>query len=772
MAALRMPTAGLLCLVLAVVLAGTPATGESRVDALMGLLQQRIFQRYQGTAFAPHVSMGNPALFRQVLEWASVTTNPEGCRTRNAQAFAERGAAWGGTLNLAAEPSKVPSDLLDDYAITAWHETMHLIEFYNRDRDGTDNWNERHTYYFEAMLRDVLDPLRKLEEDARRGGATDEALRARWQRIRARYQEGAGPLNSAMPVPEDLPTFAAWSGCHVGFAALEQAYASGSGGDQMRRVVAPGGLLSGLILDSVLIEAQPRDPGATGTTYEATVQFTLEADPGSTWTGNVRWKARIQGPGGKPELNLAGDWTERRPGYGAEAFRVVLPDSAPAGSYTVRVDLLAQGLTARKSATFSHAPPVALPTPSPSPSPTIPNLQVSISAPVETAVGRVVTVTAAVSGGVPPYRHEWTTSEGQSLAKESLHGSFSSAGPRTLTLRVWDQGSHKLVPVSAAATVQVHPKLEAWIEGPSQAEAGKPFTLTAHFKGGKPTVDYIWITPSGATLSGPSVTATIHKPEDSPVRLTLRAMDTLNPPQVAEASASVEIRPPAEIAIRSLEVTPGTVAPGGTARVILTFVPVGFAEPVVDADVTIGLQVSSGTGQALSKSGTIQANTGQVRRIGADFPIAADAQAGPIQATAGVVIGTLTQSASAGAQIAQGVAVEVATEADFVGEYVYFDTTRSPQSYHAAVHLAPGGTGWAREWIDGPERICNTYKRVPHPIAWSWRDGVFTFDWRASGVCPNDGWFSGPVSGTTSEFILTGRWSNGTAAKVRFQRTR
>ena len=94
MAALRMPTAGLLCLVLAVVLAGTPASGESQVDALMALLQQRIFQRYQGDAFAPHVSMGNPALFRQVLEWASVTANRQAnlCRAELSSMVPSKGA--------------------------------------------------------------------------------------------------------------------------------------------------------------------------------------------------------------------------------------------------------------------------------------------------------------------------------------------------------------------------------------------------------------------------------------------------------------------------------------------------------------------------------------------------------------------------------------------------------------------------------------------------------------------------------------------------------
>lgn len=662
---LRLRAAWAAGLLLAMLLAGSPAFGESQVDALLALIQQRVLQRYEGTAFAPYVSLGNPALFRRALEWATLRVDPSGLQQGQLQARVQPGNVFGATLTLALDPTRVPPAERETFARNAWHETLHLLEFYHRDREGTYNFNERHATYYEAMLGDVLDPLRALEERARGGSARDEDLRAEWRRIRASFEQGAGRLNPLYAVPDDLAVFAAWSGCFVDFAGLERAYREGRGGEQMQRVVALEGGPTSLSVDGIVVEALARGSESSATSYEGTVQFTLGVEAGSTWTGSVGWDARIVGAGGKPQLRLSGEWDDCRSGYGARAFRFALPDATPPGDYTVFVRVDAQGCRDQESRTFRHTPAPPSPTPSPSPAP--PELEVSIAAPTETAVGRVIAVTAAVSGGVPPYRYEWTTSDGHVLAKESLHGRFSSPGARTLTLRVWDRGDHALAPVVAAATVQVHPILEVRIEGPVEVETGKDFVLTASINGGKPPIESIWIASTGETVSGPSVTGHAGHPDTSPARITFKAMDSLDPPQVAEATAAVAIRP-------------AESAPGGA------------------------------------------------------------------------------------------VGVESATEADFVGRYLVLDTTRSPDYFHGEVEFLPGGQGFAREWVDGRERICNTWGRAPHPILWSWRNGILTYDWRIVRACAKDGCFSGPVQGTTLDFVLTGRWFGGSSARIRFQR--
>lgn len=760
-------TAGVLSLALVLLMLSRtpPASATSVVDSLMALLRRHVFTRYDGSIVPAHASLGDPDRFHQALRWATVTVDPDYCKSKNLQAEARPGNVTGATLRLASDPAKLPPETERTFTETAWHETMHLIEFRNGDPEGTEAWNERHPLYFEAMLG-VLDRVHQLEADARAGRRSDEELRARWQMARNRFQEGAGDTNLVYAVPADLATFRSWSGCYVDFQGLEDAYRAGSGGERMQRIVAPAGLLSSCVLDTLLVHPQPRAPGASETLYETTAQFTLGAAPGVRWEGPVRWEARILPPGGKPLRLRRGEWPGQKPGYAAGDFQFALADADPLGDWTVLVTLSVQGLTSSKAATVTHTP---APTPAPSPSPA--PLAVSIAAPAETAVGRVVDVTASVSGGVPPYRYEWTTSEGEALAKESLHGRFSSPGPRTLTLRAWDRGAHSASPVVAGATIQVHPRLEATIEGPTEVEPGQPIALTARAVGGKPALDYSWIPETGGAISGPTLTGRAGDAGTPPARVVLRVQDSLAPPQVVEIAHVVEVKARPEIVIQGLEVTPGAVAPGAAARVVVNFVPVGFSDPTVRVDVELWLEGSSGSGRGSSQTGTVQATTGEARRIGADFPIARDAHAGPIEARARVTIGGVSQTAATSGRIARAVDVSVATEAEFVGQYAYYDTTRPPQAYRAVAYLGPGGTGQANEWVNGSLHVCRC-GRSPHPLAWSYREGIFTMDWRARGLCPTSGWFSGLVRGSTTEFVLTGQWSNGSRATVRWVRGR
>lgn len=104
--------------------------------------------------------------------------------------------------------------------------------------------------------------------------------------------------------------------------------------------------------------------------------------------------------------------------------------------------------------------------------------------------------------------------------------------------------------------------------------------------------------------------------------------------------------------------------------------------------------------------------------------------------------------------------VEQAEAADFAGSFILIDPQRSYEQYHGEMSLLPDGTFQSVEYQSNgadSRKGNGTWKFDPvgMTIAVGWQGG---------------GQFAGPVSGNTSDFTITGHWSNGGSGTLRFQR--
>jgi hypothetical protein len=94
----------------------------------------------------------------------------------------------------------------------------------NGDASKDTDWNERHTYYYEAMMRDVLDPLKSLELMAINKNVPDDKLQKKWRLIVKKYEEGSGAASHDQAVPTDLAEFQKWTGIHVNIESIKELY--------------------------------------------------------------------------------------------------------------------------------------------------------------------------------------------------------------------------------------------------------------------------------------------------------------------------------------------------------------------------------------------------------------------------------------------------------------------------------------------------------------------------------------------------------------------
>ena len=104
--------------------------------------------------------------------------------------------------------------------------------------------------------------------------------------------------------------------------------------------------------------------------------------------------------------------------------------------------------------------------------------------------------------------------------------------------------------------------------------------------------------------------------------------------------------------------------------------------------------------------------------------------------------------------------VTKAKSRDFVGNYYLSSSDRTHTNYYGYMSIASDGTFKATEYLDN--------RKIVGSGKWSFdaSRGIFSIDWQPGGA------FSGPVSGTTSEFTISGHWSNGTAGHLTMRRNR
>lgn len=104
--------------------------------------------------------------------------------------------------------------------------------------------------------------------------------------------------------------------------------------------------------------------------------------------------------------------------------------------------------------------------------------------------------------------------------------------------------------------------------------------------------------------------------------------------------------------------------------------------------------------------------------------------------------------------------VEEADTGDFVGVFVHTDPLRSYEQYHGEIIMSADGTFTDTDiFTNGSEvrRGSGIWKFDP-------ATRTILIDWQPGGE------FSGPVSGNTADFTISGRWSDGGSGTLRFLR--
>jgi hypothetical protein len=395
-------------------------------------------------------------------------------------------------------------------------------------------------------------------------------------------------------------------------------------------------------------------------------------------------------------------------------------------------------------------------------------LKVSISGPTETAEGRRETITADASGGQAPYRFEWTTPWGAVSGKTVIHD-YTNPITHDLQVAVFDQGTHKTSPKTAVYSIKVYPKLKGSIAGPLKARPGQRIQLAADPVGGKPTYTYLWTSASGKQSTKPAVSGKLNGKSGDERRITLEIEDSLNPPQRLHLEQLIKVVEP-KLQISKIVVSPRALEPGGSAKVTVFFQAQDI-DPNAKAQVVLWMESSSGSGRGATRRGEVDARAGQAS---ANHPTDANGKEGPLQVAAKVTIGGDTQTARTTATLKKAIDVREAQESNFLGIYALGDPARTRKQYSGHLKLYANGKGRVKEWQNG-KPITPKYPRTLDgqgylPVTWSYREGVFTLDFTCGGRLSGLGRFSGSVTGTTNNFVLSGHWAGGGAGRLRFQR--
>ena len=104
---------------------------------------------------------------------------------------------------------------------------------------------------------------------------------------------------------------------------------------------------------------------------------------------------------------------------------------------------------------------------------------------------------------------------------------------------------------------------------------------------------------------------------------------------------------------------------------------------------------------------------------------------------------------------APGVNIQNAQPHHFVGTYDYSDPSRTYSQFHGTIYLYDDSR------LENDEYVNGAYSRNRGKWTYDQNNMTLTFDWESNAF------FSGPVSGNTNDFTISGNWSNGTAGQMR-----
>jgi hypothetical protein len=107
--------------------------------------------------------------------------------------------------------------------------------------------------------------------------------------------------------------------------------------------------------------------------------------------------------------------------------------------------------------------------------------------------------------------------------------------------------------------------------------------------------------------------------------------------------------------------------------------------------------------------------------------------------------------------------VQYARQSDFVGTYLEIDPARSYAQYHAMITLFQNGELSLDEWISGSKRT-NRGK-------WIYNESSKVLYYKIDDTVRGPGgYFSGKVTGNTNDFVISGRFADGTPGQLRLTR--
>lgn len=484
---------------------------------------EKVLNRYQGYSFNRAVKIGDPAKFRAALNLADIEISMV------------KLMKGGGSQGKAVPPGKytrakllIMRDPLDvypdthsvkDFDFTMYHETIHLVEYMNGDKDGSEDWNERHAEYFEGLLY-RLDELKKIEDKSRNSGISNETLIQNWERFKQKFKKGQAGINRTYPHPPDLTMFERWSGTRIELSDIEKHYRSGAGGPRMKKVIEAS-VIQSITISQAIVTLLPRKINDKETRYKVVTKFNiLTGSSTKKWAGTVNWFASLQFKDKKTNKFIyinpkSGSFKNRTAGYNDGTFIFHISDKTPENTYNFQLRLDVQGHKATIWKTIAlKYPPVKF----------------SISGPKQVEDGDTCKAKVNITSGVPPFKWEWSgggaNGKGSGTAfdmvvKKALQPSI------TYNVKVWDKirsTNPKKGPFVDTYTVKVKkkaPDLKISIKYPTESAVGRVIDIIPTVTGGKGKYRYQWTVISGRIVTKKNVKGELRSPGNKKIYLNV-----------------------------------------------------------------------------------------------------------------------------------------------------------------------------------------------------------------------------------------------------------